>query len=137
MELRQLRYFKGVAELLNFSRAAEQLRVAQSALSRQIQALEHEVGTTLLHRDRSHVALTDAGKAFYASTCKLLLHLDIAVTEAQQIARGAIHYHAAEHNKPCTFKAREEGAWSERHPASSVSRGRALRRTVLNPVVIA
>ena len=89
MELRQLRYFKGVAELLNFSRAAEQLRVAQSALSRQIQALEHEVGTTLFNRDRSHVALTDAGKAFYASTCKLLLQVDIAVTEAQQIARGA------------------------------------------------
>jgi LysR family transcriptional regulator, benzoate and cis,cis-muconate-responsive activator of ben and cat genes len=89
MELRQLRYFKGVAELLNFSRAAEQLRVAQSALSRQIQALEDEVGVKLLNRDRSHVALTDAGKAFYASTCKLLLHVDIAVTEAQQIARGA------------------------------------------------
>jgi DNA-binding transcriptional LysR family regulator len=89
MELRQLRYFKGVAELLNFSRAAEQLRVAQSALSRQIQALEHEVGATLLNRDRSHVALTDAGRAFYASTCKLLLHVDVAVTEARQIARGA------------------------------------------------
>ena len=89
MELRQLRYFRGVAELLNFSRAAEQLRVAQSALSRQIQALEHEVGTKLLNRDRSHVSLTDAGKAFYLSTCKLLLQVDIAVTEAQQIARGA------------------------------------------------
>ena len=88
MELRQLRYFIGVAELLNFSRAAEQLRVAQSALSRQIQSLEHEVGTKLLNRDRSHVALTDAGKAFYASIGKLLLQLDIAVTEAQQIARG-------------------------------------------------
>ncbi|PTY05670.1 hypothetical protein DB347_14990 [Opitutaceae bacterium EW11] len=90
MELRQLRYFKGVAELLSFSRAAEQLRVAQSALSRQIQSLEQEVGTRLFTRDRSHVALTDAGKAFYASINKILIQVDIAVTEAQQIARGAV-----------------------------------------------
>lgn len=89
MELRQLRYFKAVAELLNFSRAAEQLHVAQSALSRQIQALEHDVKVKLLDRDRAHVALTDAGKAFYAHTCKLLMQIDVAVTEAQLIARGS------------------------------------------------
>jgi DNA-binding transcriptional LysR family regulator len=89
MELRHLRYFKAVAELLNFSRAAEQLRVAQSALSRQIQALEHDVGVKLLDRDRSRVSLTDAGQTFYASTSKLLLQVDIAITEARQIARGS------------------------------------------------
>lgn len=89
MELRHLRYFKSVAELLNFSRAAEQLHVAQSALSRQIQALEDDVGVKLLDRDRSRVSLTDAGQSFYASTNKLLLQVDIAVTEAQQIARGS------------------------------------------------
>jgi DNA-binding transcriptional LysR family regulator len=89
MELRHLRYFKAVAELLNFSRAAEQLHVAQSALSRQIQALEHDVQAKLLDRNRSSVSLTDAGKAFYAHTCKLLLQLDVAVTDARQIARGS------------------------------------------------
>jgi len=89
MELRQLRYYNAVAELLNFSRAAERLRVAQSALSRQIQALEDEVGAKLLDRDRVHVSLTDAGKAFYARTCKLLLQVDVAVTEARQVARGS------------------------------------------------
>jgi LysR family transcriptional regulator, benzoate and cis,cis-muconate-responsive activator of ben and cat genes len=89
MELRQLRYFNAVAELLNFSRAAEHLHVAQSALSRQIQALEHEIGAQLLDRDRAHVSLTDAGKVFYGHTCKLLLQVDVAVTDAQQIARGA------------------------------------------------
>ena len=89
MELRQLRYFKAVAELLNFSRAAEQLHVAQSALSRQIQALEHDVHAKLLDRDRSSVSLTDAGKAFYAHTCKLLLQVDVAVTDARQVARGS------------------------------------------------
>ena len=89
MELRQLRYFNAVAELLNFSRAAEQLHVAQSALSRQIHVLEQDVGVKLLDRDRSSVSLTDAGKAFYAHTCKLLLQVDVAVTDARQIARGA------------------------------------------------
>lgn len=88
MELRHLRYYKAVAEQLNFSRAAEQLRVAQSALSRQIQALEQDVGVQLLDRDRSYVQLTDAGKAFYAHVCKLLLQVDVAVTHARQIARG-------------------------------------------------
>ena len=89
MELRHLRYFKSVAELLNFSRAAEQLNVAQSALSRQIQALEDDVGAKLFERDRSRVSLTDAGQGFYAHVCKLLLQVDVAVTDARQIARGA------------------------------------------------
>jgi len=89
MELHQLRSFKAVAELLNFSRAAEQLHVAQSALSRQIQSLEHDVGVKLFDRDRSRVSLTDAGKSFYEHTCKLLLHADVAVTDARQIARGS------------------------------------------------
>jgi DNA-binding transcriptional LysR family regulator len=89
MELRQIRYFNAVAELLSFSRAAEQLHVAQSALSRQIQTLEHELGAKLLDRDRSRVALTDAGKAFLAHSTKLLLQVDIAVTEVRQIARGS------------------------------------------------
>ena len=44
MELRHLRYFIGVAEDLNFSRAAERLHIAQSALSRQVQDLEREIG---------------------------------------------------------------------------------------------
>ena len=89
MELRQLRYYQAVAELLNFSRAAERLHLAQSALSRQIQVLEHDIGVKLLDRDRAHVSLTDAGKAFYAHTGKLLLQVDVAVTDAQQIARGS------------------------------------------------
>jgi DNA-binding transcriptional LysR family regulator len=89
MELRQLHYFKTVAEQLSFSRASEKLRVAQSALSRQIQSLERELGTKLLDRDRSRVSVTDAGKNFYAHVVKLLLHLDVAITEVRQIARGS------------------------------------------------
>lgn len=88
MELRQLRYFRAVAELLSFSRAAEQLHVAQSALSRQIQALESTVGARLLERDRAHVALTVAGKSFYRHTCALLAGLDGAIGDAREIGFG-------------------------------------------------
>lgn len=83
MELRHLRYFKAVAEWLNFSRAAEQMRVAQPALSRQIRALEDELGTRLLDRDRG-VRLTDAGRTFYTQTCKILAQVDIAIATVRE-----------------------------------------------------
>ena len=48
MELRHLRYFLVVGEVLNFTKAAARLRVAQPALSRQIQDLEDEIGVLLV-----------------------------------------------------------------------------------------
>ena len=48
MELRHLRYFLVVGEVLNFTKAAARLRVAQPALSRQVQDLEDEIGVDLL-----------------------------------------------------------------------------------------
>ncbi len=60
MDLRQLRYFSAVATLGSFSRAAEQLHVAQSAISRQIQGLEEEVGVDLLSR-KPKLQPTEAG----------------------------------------------------------------------------
>lgn len=60
MDLRQLRYFSAVANLGSFSRAAEQLHVAQSAISRQVQALEEEIGVDLLRR-KPKLQPTEAG----------------------------------------------------------------------------
>lgn len=88
MELRHLRYFKAVAELLNFSRAAEQLRVAQPALSRQIRHLEDELGVRLLDRNRVRVQLTDAGRTFYSHTCKVLAQVDMAVASVREAVAG-------------------------------------------------
>src|SRR5215470_15628106 len=62
MELRQLAYFVAVVEAAHFTRAAEQLRIAQPAVSQQIRRLEAELGERLLYRDRRTVALTSAGK---------------------------------------------------------------------------
>ena len=68
MELRQLVYFEAVARHGGFSRAAEQLRIAQPAVSAQIRRLESELGTTLLQRTTRRVALTHAGELFLART---------------------------------------------------------------------
>lgn len=84
MELRHLRYFRAVAELLNFSRAAEKLRVAQPALSRQIRALEEELGVRLFDRDRG-VQLTDAGRIFFRQTVKILAQVEVAVDEVRAV----------------------------------------------------
>jgi DNA-binding transcriptional LysR family regulator len=88
MELRHLRYFKAVATTLNFTRAAEQLHVAQPALSRQIRNLEEELGTRLFDRNRVRVQLTDAGRTLAAHADKILAEVDIAVASVQDTRRG-------------------------------------------------
>ena len=61
MELRHIRYFKAVAEELNFTRAAEKLNIAQPPLSRQIQDLEQDLGTKLCIRHPHPLLLTPEG----------------------------------------------------------------------------
>jgi len=76
MDIRQLRYFVRVAELRSFTRAAEDLRIAQPALSRQVRLLEEEFGLSLLHRHGRGVELTDAGAALLARSAGLIRDFD-------------------------------------------------------------
>ena len=88
MELRHLRYFTTVAELLNFTKAAKRLRVAQPALSRQIRDLEEELGAPLLERGPRFVKLTEAGITFFPEAKAVLLRADEAVQAVRAVARG-------------------------------------------------
>lgn len=86
MELRQLTYFEAVVRCGGFSRAAEQLRVAQPAVSAQIRRLEVELGTPLLERTTRRVALTEAGRLFLARVRTVLGQLDEARTDLAELA---------------------------------------------------
>jgi len=88
MELRHLRYFVGVAEEQHFGRAAERLRVAQPALSRQIQDLEREMGFPLFDRLPRGVRLNAAGKLFLGDARRILQDVDEAKRRAERIAQG-------------------------------------------------
>ena len=76
MDLRQLRYFVAVARERNFTRAAEQLNIAQPPLSRQIQLLEEELGVVLITRKSRPVKLTDAGRLLYEQALQVLGRVD-------------------------------------------------------------
>lgn len=62
IELRGLRYLVGLSKKLHYARAAEELGITQSALSKAIQSLEREMGLRLFDRDQSGVTITDAGQ---------------------------------------------------------------------------
>lgn len=85
---RQLRYFVEIVESGSFSAAAERLFIAQSALSRQIKALETQVQTLLFERTARQPRLTAAGQAFYPRAKSLLSELSRASELATQIGNG-------------------------------------------------
>nr|WP_295924278.1 LysR family transcriptional regulator [uncultured Dyadobacter sp.] len=90
MELRQLKYFVGVAENLHFGRAAKQLFVSQPALSQQIKLLEGELGTELFVRTKRvqlhQVVLTEAGKRFLIDAKEILQLSEKAVINVRKIS---------------------------------------------------
>jgi DNA-binding transcriptional LysR family regulator len=84
MELRHLIYFVAVAERLNFSRAAEDLHVAQPAISQQIHSLEKELGEPLFERVGKRVQLTDAGQALLPHARLIISAVEAARNEIRE-----------------------------------------------------
>ena len=84
MNTDQLKSFIQVAENLNFARAAEILKITQSAVSRQIHSLEDELGTKLLHRTTRTVTLTPAGISFLEDAKHVMGRLKIAGQKLQR-----------------------------------------------------
>ena len=81
MELRQIEYFCMVAKLSSFTKAAEELHIAQPSITQAIRKLEEELGIQLFDRCKKRILLTDEGSAFYARMEILLRDLDQAVQE--------------------------------------------------------
>lgn len=88
MDFRHLRYFVTIARTGNVSRAAGELHVAQSALSRQIADLEAELGVTLLDRHAKGVTPTLAGQAFDRGASRTLSETIAALDRAHATAQG-------------------------------------------------
>ena len=88
MELRHLRYFIAIGEEQHYGRAARRLRVAQPALSRQIQDLEGELGFELFERLPRGVRLSLAGQLFLEDARRIILEISDAATRAGRVARG-------------------------------------------------
>ena len=86
MELHQLEYFETVSRHLHFTRAAEELNVAQPSVSQQIRKLEQELGTPLFHRMKRRVALTEAGRTLLPRARAVLQQLNEARAELQELS---------------------------------------------------
>lgn len=92
MNLRQLSYFVRVVEAGNMTRAADELRLAQPALSMQIKQLEEELGVSLMTRHSRGVSPTAAGKILLPRAIQILELVDLARREVQGDEREAIRF---------------------------------------------
>jgi len=113
-----LRYFTTVARHGSIREAADDLHVAQSALSRQILKLEQELGVPLLQRHARGVALTAAGEIFLRYARSSLRQVEKVRSELDALKglrRGTITIHAIESLVPHLLP-RAVAAFRERHP---------------------
>ncbi|MEO9338829.1 LysR family transcriptional regulator [Mesorhizobium sp. SB112] len=88
MNLRSIRYFVAVADGLSYSRAAEQLNISQSAISRQIQLLEDELGIKLFDRFGRGIQLTATGEELLSESQAILNSVSALREHAREMASG-------------------------------------------------
>lgn len=88
MNLNQLRYFVSVAECRNFTKAAANHFISQTAITQQIHALEEHVGTKLFDRNSRPVSLTPAGRVFLKEAREILGKLDAALLRTREATTG-------------------------------------------------
>ena len=85
MNLSDVYVFKKVASTLSFTRAARQIGLSRSAISKQMSRLEHDLGVVLINRTTRSVNLTEAGRLFDANTSAI----DTTIEHAADLVRGA------------------------------------------------
>src|SRR5258708_36371509 len=107
MELRHLRCFVAVAEALSFTKAAENLRLAQPSLTRQIKDLEAEIGVRLFERAGKRISLTQEGEAFLLDARRLVAECAQSVLAVQRLSRGE----AGQHSTSATWPTSTTTSW--------------------------
>ena len=138
MELRHLRYFVAVGEEQHYHRAAERLRVAQPALSRQIQDLEEEIGFKLFDRLPRGVKISAAGKSFLVDARRILHEVNDATARAKRVASGqsgtlrvgfveSISWHGVVPDSFRQFRERQPHVELQLKPLSSAEQIEAVR----------
>ena len=95
MELNQLRYFQTVARFQQMTKAAEELHISQSSLSKTISMLERDVGAKLFDRLGNRIILNRTGQTFLKRVDRALLELEDAVREVNASDCGSIHFAAS------------------------------------------
>ncbi|MBV9322484.1 MAG: LysR family transcriptional regulator [Chloroflexi bacterium] len=133
MEMHQLTYFESVSRHLHFTRAAQELNVAQPSVSQQIRKLEHELGAPLFHRMKRHVTLTEAGKTFLPHARAVLQRLEEARLEVQELSglrKGTLAV-GAPPSVGTHLLPRALAAFSGRHPGILLSFREAGSRTLV------
>ena len=88
MTLTQLRYFAAVARSKSLSRAADELHIAQPAITRQLKLLETELEAVLFTRHHRGVELTDAGRALLGDARAIMAQVEHAFASTRRTARG-------------------------------------------------
>lgn len=86
--LKQIKYFQTVVRCNSFSEVAAECYISQSAISRQVQTLERELGVKLLKRENHRFSLTPAGEHFYQKSLLIMADLERLCRETKQIAHG-------------------------------------------------
>jgi DNA-binding transcriptional LysR family regulator len=134
MEMHQLTYFESVSRHLHFTRAAQELNVAQPSVSQQIRKLENELGAPLFHRMKRHVTLTEAGKTFLPHARAVLQRLEEARLEVQELSglrKGTLAV-GAPPSVGTHLLPRALAAFSRRHPGIALSFREAGSRTLVD-----
>ena len=138
MELRHLRYFVAIGEEQHYGRAAHRLRIAQPALSRQIQNLEEEIGFKLFDRLARGVKISAAGKLFLEDARRILQQVDEATKRARRVASGqsgtlrvgfveSISWHGVVPDSFRRFRERQPDAELQLKPLSSLQQIEAVQ----------
>jgi DNA-binding transcriptional LysR family regulator len=136
MELRHLEHFTAVAEERHFTRAANKLHIAQSALSESIRALEVELGATLFERSTRRVDLTEPGRAFLVEARRTLAaaaDARAAVAAVEGLERGHLSVGIIQ-NLGTVRSAVFFGQFRRRYPAVQLELKQASARALADQV---